>query len=96
MPLDYFVYYRVLPGQESEAKQALQQLLAEVAGRTGVRGTAHCKQGEPLLWMEIYRGVSGDGFAATLDAAVARCGILDCLEKNKSRKTECFAALAGV
>lgn len=91
MPLSYYVYYRIEPRREADARARVEVLLAGVAHEQGVNGRLLRKRDEPALWMEVYEGVSdAAGFEAALERACAGSGIAEVLLPGSARKTECF------
>jgi hypothetical protein len=92
--IDCYVYYRIALQREHEARAAVAALLAEVEEKTGIRGTAHRKTVEPLLWMEVYRGIAdSEAFVALVAGLSARLGLDACLEDNQRRHVEEFVPL---
>ncbi len=92
MSWSYYIYYRVDAAQAGVCAAAVQQLLATMQARTGVRGRVLKKRNEPLLWMEIYEPVNDEAkFEWGLAEAVAASGINALLQAGSTRHTECFA-----
>ncbi len=92
MAWSYYIYYRVDAAQETAAVMAAQKILDAVRRSTGVAGRLLKKRSEPLLWMEIYEGVSDEArFEWGLAEAVAGSGIATTLQTGSARHTECFA-----
>lgn len=91
---DCYVYYRVAPTREPDARRAVHAMLAEVEATTGIIGQACRKPVEPLLWMEVYRDVGiGGAFVSLLTELSARHGLDACLEDNQKRHVEEFVPL---
>ena len=91
MQLYYYVYYRVRPGCEADARARVRELLAAVARSTGVSGRLLSKRDEPNLWMEVYADVPQQaGFEALLDEVASQVGIATVLLPGSVRKVECF------
>ena len=89
-PHECYVYYRVAPEHHSAAHAALAAMLAELAAE-GIHGRTFVKVAEPLLWMEIYSGVTDpDRFIERLDALAAQHGLLRCLADGQRRHVEQF------
>jgi hypothetical protein len=89
--LSYYVYYRIEPRREADARARAEALLAAVAHEHGVPGRLLRKRDEPALWMEVYEGVSdAAGFEAALERACAASGIVEVLLQGSVRRTECF------
>ena len=89
---DCYIYYRVARTREADARRAVHAMLADVEASTGIRGHACCKPDEPLLWMEVYRGVDA-AFVPMLSQLSARHGLDACLEDNQKRHVEEFVPL---
>jgi hypothetical protein len=91
LKLYYYVYYRVRPGCESDARTRVCDLLAAVDRSTGVSGSLLSKCDEPNLWMEVYADVPQQiGFDAVLDEIAGQVGIATVLLPGSVRKVECF------
>ncbi len=92
MAWSYYIYYRVDADKTSACTAAAQALFSAVHQATGIRGRLLKKRSEPLLWMEIYEGVSDEAqFEWALAEAVAASGILTTLQPGSGRHTECFS-----
>lgn len=88
----YYIYYRVDPERASGCRDAAGKVLDAVHRATGIRGRLLKKRNEPLLWMEIYEGVTDEaGFEWALAEAVSAAAILPLLQQGSSRHTECFS-----
>jgi hypothetical protein len=91
MPLSYYIYYRVQPGNAAACEQAIRSVLSSVRETTGIAGRLMKKRGEPNLWMEVYEGVmDGAKFEWELAEAAGRHGILAFLLPGSGRHVECF------
>ena len=91
---DCYIYYRVALDREHDARRSVQAILGEVEATTGIRGQASRKAHEPLLWMEVYEGVTdAEEFVSLLTELSARHGLDPCLEDNQRRHVEHFVAL---
>jgi hypothetical protein len=89
--LAYYVYYRVEPRREADARQRVQSVLAQVRRDCGVAGRVLRKRDEPNLWMEVYEAVEEHlVFEAALDRAAAATRIAEVLAAGSARKVECF------
>ena len=92
-PVSYFIYYRVAPGRESDARERVEQLQASLQRTTGVRGRLMIKRGEPNLWMEVYEGVrDSSDFERALEFALSEPGFDSLLADGSQRRVECFEA----
>ena len=91
MSLTYYVYYRVEPRREADARQRVQSVLAQVRHDCGVAGRVLRKRDEPNLWMEVYEAVEEHVvFEAALERAAAATRIAEVLAAGSARKVECF------
>lgn len=91
MALGYYVYYRVAPEAAGELERRVRRMQAALAGETGIGGRLMKKRGEPLLWMEIYEGVSAAApFEGALERLTASHGLAEGLRAGSQRMTECF------
>lgn len=91
MHWNYYIYYRVDAAKTGPCAVAVEYLLDAVRRKTGVQGRVLKKRNEPLLWMEIYEGVTDEaGFEWELADAVTASGINSFLQTGGARHTECF------
>ena len=96
MSWSYYIYYRIDAAHAAACREAVNRLLEDVRGRTGIRGRVLVKRNEPLLWMEIYEQVADEArFEWELTEAVAASGIAALLQPGSSRHTECFSEPDG-
>jgi len=68
----FYVYYRVEPTLQIEAREAVQSLLTGVKERSGCQGRWLAKVDEPGLWMEVYEDID--------DPVRFKGQLYDCLE----------------
>ena len=91
MSASIYVYYRVDPAHIESARNAVENILAEMRVRLCPRARLMAKADEPLLWMEAYDEVSQRAdFEHALDAAVRRHGLDICLAPGERRHVETF------
>jgi hypothetical protein len=91
LKLSYYVYYRVRPECEADARVCIRDLLARIARSSSVEGRLLTKRDEPTLWMEVYAEVPQDiGFEALLDRTAREVGVETVLLPGSPRKVECF------
>jgi hypothetical protein len=91
MTLAYYIYYRVATEQSAACERKVRAVFDAVRATTGVAGRFLKKRNEPLLWMEVYEGVTDSAaFEHALAAAVAENGFDACLQPGSGRRTECF------
>lgn len=92
MAWNYYIYYRVDAAQSGRCTVAAQMLLDRMQDKTGIRGRLLKKRNEPLLWMEIYEGVTDEaGFEWELAEAVTASGLQNYLQAGSARHVECFS-----
>ncbi len=91
----YFIYYRVSPEMRGDAQVAVNQVLALVAGATGVQGRLMHKDDASDTWMEIYEGVSDQAaFDSAMRNALATARFDRLLAADSQRHVERFIAAA--
>jgi len=89
--LSYYIYYRVDAAAAAAGAAAARGLIEAVRVATGVTGRLLRKRGEPLLWMEVYEGVTdAASFERALAQAVASADLQRCLQPGSARHVECF------
>ena len=94
MSPNYYVYYRIALEQAGRARGVVAALQEDVQRQTGVGGRLMHRRDDPATWMEIYEGISDEpAFAASLAAAVERCGFSGVLAAGSQRITEIFGPL---
>ena len=92
-PVSYYVYYRVASAHASTARRAVAAMLTTLEQRTAVSGRLQQRQGEPLLWMEVYESVRDPGaFEALLADLLEANGFASFLAPGASRQTERFVS----
>lgn len=89
MAFSFYIYYRIVPGQQAErVVRLLQARLYEVSG---VRGRLLVKREDPALWMEVYENVtSPEDFEQHLQRLLAEARFDRLLAPGNVRKVECF------
>ncbi|MFV0664158.1 DUF4936 family protein [Denitromonas sp.] len=86
---DLYVYYRVLPARQGEARDAARLMLAAVERASGIAGRLQQRADDALTWMEIYPSIDDvASFSAALDAALQAAGLHACIDGE--RHTERF------
>ena len=95
MSVSCYVYYRIQPQREAQARERVRALLAHMSQHCGIAGRLLCKSGEANLWMEVYDAVEDyAAFEAGLAQACAATRIDEVLIPGSVRKVECFGACA--
>ena len=75
----------------AEAGDAARSTIDCVRERTGVAARLMTKDGEPLLWMEVYEGIEDrDAFLEQLRQCVEASGLGRWLGGDRQRHTEIF------
>lgn len=91
MPLAFYVYYRIDPLVEREARLRVDKLFERLQERCSVRGRLLTKCDEPNLWMEAYEGVDdGALFESALRAEAASLELEAVLLPGNHRNLESF------
>lgn len=94
MRIDYYIYYRVQPGQDGELMAALNGMQRALANATGIDGRFRRRVDDPLTWMEIYEGVAdAHQFEIELGIHALRHGLHDFLAAGTARHLERFRAV---
>ncbi len=92
--IDYYIYYRVRPGQDSELLAALSTMQAALAEATGVNGRFRRRLDDPLTWMEVYEGVADPReFEVELGLQALHHGLHEFLAAGTPRHLERFRAV---
>ena len=87
---ELYVYYRV--SDPAAAGSKIAALLENMARKTGVIGRKLEKCDEPLLWMEIYRGIDDRAaFTGELASQERQLGIAALLAAGQQRHQEWFS-----
>jgi hypothetical protein len=87
----YYVYYRVIEGEDVGMATAVRAAQAEITATIGIAARLLARRDEPDLWMEVYEGVTdADGFERALAACVERHELAKLARPGTVRTTECF------
>ena len=91
MTLNYYVYYKVPPGNSDRTRDAVGALQQELAESTGITGQLLRRRDDPTTWMEVYENVTDAArFEATLGRLAERHRISALLAPGSSRRQEVF------
>lgn len=91
MSISCYVYYRVSETRVAEASRAAQRLATLMRDATGIRPRLMKKIEDPLLWMEVYEGISEvDAFTSSLRDCLGQTGLEQLLADDSSRRIELF------
>lgn len=89
-----YVYYRIDPRHADTAEIPIRAMQTQLACRTGATAQLLKKRGAPLLWMEIYTGISdAEAFLHELSNATDEYDVGVFLDGE--RHVECFHADAS-
>ncbi len=92
--IDYYIYYRIDPAQETALRAALATMQASLQAATGVPGRVRRRLDDPLTWMEIYEGVNNQRlFELELGSHVQRHGLHGFLATDAGRHLERFRSV---
>ena len=91
-----YVYYRVDPVRAADARRTIAEVLAKIEQRAGVTGRLLQRQGEPMLWMEVYENVrEPERFEVMLGDLLDTHRFAQFLAPGSARRTERFVANAA-
>lgn len=94
MNLNYYIYYRVPPGNAAPARAAVVAMQRALSEATGIGGRLLRRRDDETTWMEVYESVpDGPSFELKLAELVERHGVPALLAPGSSRKQEIFRAL---
>ncbi len=80
--MNYYVYYKVPPGQVAALKPRVQALFNAVEEQFGVRGRWMHRRDDPTTYMEVYEGVTDErGFESLLERHSAALGVARKVER---------------
>ena len=74
--MNYYIYYKVSPGQLKELSLRVKVLFARIEKRTGVRGRWMHRRDDPATYMEVFENVKDEAaFEALLEREGASLGV---------------------
>jgi hypothetical protein len=87
--LNYYVYYRIAPGDVDAARRAVQSLFAAVEKACGVRGRWMRRRDDPSTYMEVYEDVKDEAaFEDLLYREGAKLGVPRVVEPFRNEPAE--------
>lgn len=80
--MNYYVYYKIPPGQLEDFRACVQALFSLVERQCGVRGRWMRRRDDPSTYMEVYEDVQDEAaFEALLEREGAALGVPRKLER---------------
>ena len=80
--MNYYVYYKVQPGQEAALRTSVRDLFKTIRKQTGVTGRWMRRRDDASTYMEVYEGVKDEAaFEALLEREGAKLGVPRKLER---------------
>ena len=86
--MNYYVYYKIDPGQLRAVRQSVERLFARVEAQCGVRGRWMRRRDDPTTYMEVYEGIPDEqAFESLLAREAPPLGVERRLERFISAET---------
>jgi hypothetical protein len=86
--LNYYVYYKVAPGELDALRPRVQDLFRRAKLDFGVTGRWMRRRDDPTTYMEVYEDVRDEGgFEALLEREGAKLGVARKVERFISAET---------
>jgi hypothetical protein len=86
--MNFYVYYKVSPGELEALRPRVQDLFKEAKLHFGVTGRWMRRRDDPTTYMEVYEGVKDElGFEALLEREGAKAGVARKVERFISAET---------
>ena len=80
--MNYYVYYKIAPGQLDELRPRVRELFALIRQESGVEGRWMRRRDDPATYMEVYEGVADEAaFEALMEREGAKLGLQRRLER---------------
>ncbi len=87
--MNYYVYYRLAPGEVGAARAAVQSLFGALEKACGVRGRWMRRRDDPSTYMEVYEDVKDeDAFETLLEREGAKLGVTRVIEAFRDEPAE--------
>lgn len=91
MPLNYYIYYRVMPSEAERVRAVVDTVQSALRQDTGIQGSLLRRDDDPTTWMEIYEGVADQyRFEAALDRLLVQHSFDGCVASDSRRHIERF------
>jgi hypothetical protein len=86
--LNFYVYYKVSPGQLAKLRPQVQDLFRQIREKFGVQGRWMHRRDDASTYMEVYEGVKDEAaFEALLEREGAKLGVPRKVERFISAET---------
>jgi quinol monooxygenase YgiN len=86
--LNFYVYYKVAPGQLAKLRPQVQDLFRQIREKFGVQGRWMHRRDDASTYMEVYEGVKDEAaFEALLEREGAKLGMPRKVERFISAET---------
>ena len=86
--MNYYVYYKVAPGQLEALRPRVQDLFSKAKLDFGVQARWMRRRDDPATYMEVYEGVTDEAaFEALLEREGAKLGVPRKVERFISAET---------
>ena len=86
--MNFYVYYKVAPGQLAKLRPQVQDLFRQIREKFGVQGRWMHRRDDASTYMEVYEGVKDEAaFEALLERESAKLGVQRKVERFISAET---------
>ena len=86
--MNFYVYYKVAPGQLAKLRPQVQDLFRQIREKFGVQGRWMHRRDDASTYMEVYEGVKDEAaFEALLEREGAKLGMPRKVERFISAET---------
>lgn len=89
--INYYIYYKVNPGEREALQRAVAELFDAVKKETGLSGRWLHRQDDATTYMEVFEGVrDGAAFEALVARECERLNFSRFLKEGGTRRSERF------